>query len=139
MTATYDQQTFGGTTVGGQQYTGGTDISATFTTAVNWVSADQIPSAPSGGQYQLSSDGGVILSWGAASGNVAGYNIYRMIFTADNQPQLIATTTDVSYADESPEAIQNAQTITGMMYEVYAIGPTGIENPTDVLYSVSSL
>lgn len=139
MTATYDQQTFGGTTVGGQQYTGGTDISATFTTTVNWVSADQIPGAPSGGQYQLSSDGGVILSWGAASGNVAGYNIYRMIFTVDNQPQLIATTTDVSYTDESPEAIQNAQTITGMMYEVYAVGPTGIENPADVLYSVSSL
>ena len=138
MTATYEQQTIGGATVNNQEYLGGTNITASFTTTVNWVTADQIPAAPTNGQYQLSSDGGVILSWTAStSGNVSGYNVYRMVVGVDKEPQLQGTTTDASYTDESSLAIQNAQSLTGIIYTVYAVGPTGIENPTDVALYVA--
>lgn len=133
MTATYQQQALGGNVVGGQEYIGGTDITESFTTTVNEVTADQIPASPSNGQYQLSSDGGVLLSWApATSDNVSGYDVYRQILGTDSLPQLQTMTTDTSYTDESPEAIQNAQTATGILYTIYAVGPTGIENPQDV-------
>jgi hypothetical protein len=135
MTVTYQQQSMGGTTVGdpSQEYIGGTDVSATFSTTVNWITSDQIPAAPTNGQYQLSSDGGVILSWAPSSsgGTVTGYNIYRTVFGVDTQPRLIESTTDTSYTDESAGAIQNAQSLTGVLYEIYAVGTSNIENPTD--------
>ena len=140
MTATYQQDFIGGATVGGQEYMGGTNISATFTAAVNWITADQIPAAPSNGQYQLSSDGGVLLSWSPAqSSNVSGYDVYRMVLGVDTQQQFQTTTTDTSYSDESSEAIQNAQTVTGVMYTIYAVGPSGIENPEDVVIYAASI
>ena len=142
MTATYSQQTWGGTTLSNddgsyQQFDGGTNLSATFTATVNWVSSDQIPETPTGGQYQLTSDGGVALSW-SPSGNAVSYDIYRMVLGRDTQQLLLTNTTNTSYTDESSDATQNAQTVTGIMYTIYAVGPTGVENPTDVVIAPSS-
>lgn len=140
MTATYSEQTMAGTTVDNQDFMGGVDISASFTTTVNWVTPDQIPSGPSNVQYQLTSDGGVSLAWSPSqSSNVASYDIYRYVLGVDAQPQFIANVTTTSYADESPKAIQNAQTIAGISYLVYAVGPSGVESASFTTVNVSSL
>jgi len=119
------------------QNMGGTNISASFTAQANAVTADQIPGAPGKGQFQFSSDGGINLSWQAASGNVSGYVVYRQVLGINSAPQELQTTTDTSYSDDSSEAIQNAQTVTGILYTIYAVGPTGITNPTDAEIYVS--
>jgi hypothetical protein len=140
MTATYAEQTMGGTTVDNQDFMGGVDITADFTTTVNWVTADQIPDGPSNIQDQMTSDGGVSLSWSPSqSSNVASYDIYRYVLGVDAQPQLLTNVTDSSYTDESSNAIQYAQSIAGIEYIVYAVGPSGAESSSYTSINVSSL
>lgn len=136
MKATYTTDFISGTTVNGQTFSGGSTSTSTFTTQVKWVSASQIPSAPTNGRYQLTSNGGVSLTW---SGNAPGYNIYRFVLTDSRGFQFLAKTSSNSYLDESQTTINNAQTITGISYDIYAVGPTGIENPSGITLSVSSL
>lgn len=140
MTATYSEQTMGGTTVDNQNFMGGVNISADFTTTVNWVTADQIPDGPSNVQYQMTSDGGVSLVWTASdSSNVAGYDIYRYVLGVDAQPQFLTNVTSTSYTDESSVATQYAQSIAGIEYIVYAVGPSGAESSSYTSVNVSSL
>lgn len=140
MTATYSELTMGGTTVDDQEFLGGVDISADFTTTVNWVTADQIPDGPSNVQYQYTSDGGVYLSWSPSdSSNAASYDVYRYVLGVDAQPQFLTNVTATSYDDESPMALQNAQSIAGISYLIYAVGPTGVESSTYTTINVSSI
>lgn len=136
MKASYITNFAAGTVVNGQTFSGGSATTSTFTTQVRWVSSDQIPSAPTNGHYQLTSDGGVALTW---SGNAAGYNIYRFVLIEGKGFQFVTKTSSTSYTDESPAATRNAQTIAGIAYAIYAVGPTGIENPSSVTISISSL
>lgn len=140
MTATYSEQTMGGAVVDDQEFAGGVDISANFTTTVNWVTPDQIPGGPSNVQAQLTGDGGVSLSWSPSqSSNVASYDVYRYLVGVDAQPQFLANVTNTSYSDESSEAIQYAQSIAGIEYYVYAVGPSGAESSSYTSINVSSL
>jgi hypothetical protein len=141
MNATYSWNFLGGTTVNGQTFSGGNNATSTFTTQVHWVSTDQIPSAPTSVRYQLTSDGGVMLTWiaGSSGGAVKGYDIYRFVLTDSRGFVFVASTSATSYIDEASVARSNAQTITGLAYAVYSVGTTGVENPTDAVVSVSSL
>jgi hypothetical protein len=139
MMATYEADFMGGTTVNHQSFTGGTDSSSAFSTLVHWVSPDQIPASPRNGHYQLTSNGGVALAWTAGSGRTPKYNIYRMILAVDHGFVYLAQTNTNSYTDNSQAAIANARSITGIAYAIYAVGPAGVENPGDVVISVSAL
>lgn len=136
MKATYTTDFIGGTTVNGQTFSGGSTSTSTFTTQVQRLSADQIPSAPTNGRYQFTSDGGVSLTW---SGNASGYDIYRFVLTDSRGFQFLTKTSSTSYVDESQTTRNNAQTVTGISYAIYAVGSTGIENPSCITLSVSSL
>jgi hypothetical protein len=140
MAATYTTDSMSGTTVDGQNFSGGTNTTSTFTTQVQWVSTDQIPAVPVNGHYQLTSDGGVALTWspGTAGGAVTGYDVYRFVLTDPQGMQFLTKTTSPAYTDESQVARSNAQTITGMAYMIYAVGTSGIENPGCVTIPVAS-
>jgi hypothetical protein len=140
MNATYSWEFLSGTTVGGQTFSGGNNATSTFATPVRWVASNEIPSPPTSARYQLTSDGGVALTWiPGNSGGTVKYNIYRFVLTDSRGFLLIASTSGTSYTDESTVAKSNAQTITGLAYAIYAVGTTGVENPTDSEVAVSSL
>lgn len=141
MSATYSWERLSGTTVDGQTFSGGNNATSTFTTQVNWIANNEIPSPPTSARYQLTGDGGVVLTWlpGNSGGTVKEYDIYRFVLTDSRGFLLIASTSSTSYTDESSVARSNAQTITGLAYAIYAVGTTGVENPTDTQVSISSL
>jgi hypothetical protein len=114
----------------------GSTIAATFTTQVQWVAPDQIPTAPENGKYQLTSDGGATIAWSAGQ-NAHGYDVYRLIANVDQQYQLITTVTTTSYSDESASAKQYDHVSPGIGYAVFSIGSTGVENPSDVTITVN--
>lgn len=126
ITATYAGTDIGGDVVGGSDYIGGNNFTSSFTTQVSWITEDQIPATPSGGQCQFTNDGGVALSW--ASGGSSTYHVYSEPLATGNEQDL-GTTTNSSYIDESPEGIQNANAATGIAYMVYSVGSSGIESP----------
>jgi hypothetical protein len=112
------------------------EVAVTFTTHVRWVAADQIPAAPGNGTYQLTSKGGVALSWSVGQ-NAVAYDVYRLISDQDQQFQLLATVRGTSYIDNSQKAIQNISSIKGITYAIFSIGPTGVENPGGIVISIS--
>jgi hypothetical protein len=112
------------------------DVTVTFTTPVRWVNSDEIPAAPAGGTYHLTERGGIALSWEGGQGAVA-YTVYRLISAQDQQFRLFATVKELAYTDSSPQAIQHAHGRPGIAYAIFSLGPTGVENPGDIVISVS--
>ncbi len=143
MTTTYERSSITNATVNGQTFSGGSTSTATFTTQVSWVTDDQIPASPTNGKYQLTRIGGVALSWtpGTSGGAVKQYNVYRLVLTDPQGFQFLTSVspTATSYTDTSAVAMNNAQTIAGMVYAIYAVGSSGVENPVDTEISISSL
>lgn len=111
------------------------DVNAAFTASVRWVSASEIPAVPANGTYRITSSG-IALSWGAAS-NAAAYDVYRLIPSRDQQFQFLATVKNPLYNDTSSQAIQNAHATPGISYAIFSVGPTGVENPGDLVISLS--
>ncbi len=111
------------------------DIIVSFTAPVRQVTAREIPAAPGNGRYQLTSQGGVALSWSAGQ-NAASYDIYRLISDQSQQFQLLTTVQGTSYIDNSPATIQHIHATKGITYAIFSVGPTGVENPGGIIVSV---
>lgn len=114
----------------------GSDVTVNFTTHVHWIDAKEIPTAPTNGQFKVSQKS-VDLSWSAGQ-NVAGYDIYRLIPNIDQTFQLISHVTGTSYNDTSVDGTDNANSTNGVAYAIFAVGPTGVENPSNVIISITS-
>ncbi|MGH3852294.1 MAG: hypothetical protein ACRDR6_02105 [Pseudonocardiaceae bacterium] len=143
MVAHYEQEGFGGNALSEEGGTvenfGSTSTSADFSTIPTTVTSDEIPGSPGSGRYQVQADRSVSLAWSPASGNVTGYDIYRLVFGVDHVPELIAHGTGTSFTDNSPQAVAHSGTVTGIFYTVYAVGPTEIESPQDVIILVNHI
>jgi hypothetical protein len=111
------------------------DIVVVFTAPVQWVAANEIPAAPSNGNSQFTSQGGVALAWSAGQ-NASAYDVYRQISDVDQQFHLLTTVKGTSYSDNSPDAIKNLHSTKGMTYAIFSVGPTGVENPGGIIISV---
>ena len=88
-----------------QQYTplitenaSATDVQVTFTTHVRWIATNQIPVAPDNGQYQITKDGTISLTWNAGH-NAVAYHVYRILPAQDQQFQLLGTVKNTTYND----------------------------------------
>lgn len=112
------------------------DVTVVFSTPVRWVATDEIPAAPAGGTYRLPQGGGVALSWEGGQGATA-YAVYRLISARDQQFRPLATVKGLAYTDSSALAVQNAHATPGIAYAIFSLGPTGVENPTDIVIPVS--
>lgn len=112
------------------------DVIVSFTTHVRWIATDQIPAAPDNGQYQISQNGEVNLSWDAGH-NAVAYHVYRMFPDQDQQFQLLGTVKNTSYNDKHAQLTQKLTTM-GVAYAIFSVGPTGIENPTDAVISIGA-
>lgn len=110
------------------------EVVVAFTTQVKWVAPSQIPAAPSHGQFQLASSGAIALSWSAGQ-NASAYNIYRQISDQDQQFHLLTTVKGTSYTDDSQEAKQHINDTKGIIYAIFSVGPTGVENPGGIIIS----
>jgi hypothetical protein len=113
------------------------NVAVTFSATIKWVAPDQIPTSPLNGQFQFTNSGGIALSWSAGQHAVA-YNVYRIIPSEDQEYQLIATVKGTSYTDPSSDAWQNAHSSGGITYGVFAVGPTGVENPGGIPIHVAT-
>lgn len=111
------------------------DISVAFTASVQWVAPNEIPTPPTNGSRQVTSQGGVALSW-SASQNAAAYDVYRLISDQNQQFQLLATVKESAYTDNSAATIQNIHATKGITYAIFSVGPTGVENPGGIIISV---
>lgn len=111
------------------------DVVVAFTTQVKWVAPNQIPAAPSHGQFQMTASGGIALSW-LDGQNATAYNVYRQISDQDQQFHLLATVKGTSYTDDSQEAKQHLNDTKGITYAIFSVGPTGVENPGGIIISV---
>jgi hypothetical protein len=116
--------------------TAASDVTVTFTAPVRWVQSDEIPAAPAGGTYHLTDSGGIALSWESGQG-AAAYAVYRLISARDQQFRPLTTVKSLAYTDSSPQAIQQAHARPGIAYAIFSLGPTGVENPGDLIISVS--
>jgi hypothetical protein len=112
------------------------DVTVIFSASVRWVGTDEIPAAPADGSYHLTSNGGIALAWASAPGAVA-YAVYRLISARDQQFRPLATVSGPTYTDRSALAIQSARARPGIAYAIFSLGPTGVENPTDIVIVVS--
>lgn len=112
------------------------DVTVTFTAPVRWISSDEIPAAPASGVYHLTGNGSIALSWEGGQGAVA-YDVYRLISTRDQQFRPLVTVKGLAYTDNSSQAIQQAHARPGIAYAIFSVGPTGVENPGDLIISVS--
>ncbi len=126
-----------------QQYTplitenaNATDVVVSFTTHVRWILAKQIPTAPDNGQYQITKNGAVDLSWDPGQ-NAVAYNVYRIFPDQDQQFQLLGTVKNTTYNDKSAQIPQKLSTM-GIAYAIFSVGPTGIENPVDAVISIGA-
>ena len=133
----YEQKYSGQATSDDPLASTGSDATVEFTTTVHWVAPKEIPTSPGDGTFQVASDGSVHLSWSAGQ-NATGYDIYRLIPGVDQQYQLLATVQNTSYSDTSSGAVKNVKTATGIAYAVFAVGATGVENPSDVVINAVS-
>jgi hypothetical protein len=133
----YAQDGHGGAVVNHIAHYGGTHIEADFTTTLTALSPDEIPGNPGPGRYRIDADyDSVLLSWGAATGNVSGYEIYRQVVGVDGDQKLLARTTGTSYTDRAhPVSLANSGAH-DLLYWVYAIGPTGLDSAQDILISI---
>jgi hypothetical protein len=98
------------------------------------VNASQIPGAPGG--LNVQAQGGTItLNWSPAAGAVSGYAIYRIIGLVNSSQQFLAMSQSTSYTDSSA-ASEVPSGYDEIFYYVYAVGPTGVENPQDAFGSI---
>ncbi len=127
ITVGYQQQYSPALTSGGTE----SNIAVIFQAQVQWVPAVQIPTAPQNGQFTFTSDRKIALSWTAGQ-HASSYDVYRLIPNEDQQFQLIATVHGTAYTDASADAWQNAHSSVGINYGIFAVGPTGVENPSGI-------
>jgi hypothetical protein len=134
ISGSYQREGAGGNVVYGQENVAGTNYGGSFTAPVTWVSASDIPGPPSGLQIQAS-NGALVLNWSPASGNVAGYAIYRLIGLVNSAQTYLSTTQSTSFTDTT--ALSTAPPAGDeIFYYVYAVGPTGVENPQNAFGSI---
>ena len=112
------------------------DVVVSFTTHVRWVTPDQIPAAPDNGQYQVTQNGEVNLSWDAGH-NAVAYHVYRLFPDQDQQFQLLGTVKNTTYTDKSTQISKKLSTM-GIAYAIFSVGPTGIENPVNAVISIGA-
>ncbi len=113
-----------------------TDVQVTFTTHVRWIATNQIPAAPDNGQYQITKDGAISLTWNAGH-NAVAYHVYRILPAQDQQFQLLGTVKNTTYNDKSVQNPKQLLTM-GVAYAIFSVGSTGIENPVDTVISLSA-
>lgn len=131
ITTTYEQQYSPSMLINAEA----SQVEVTFTTGVRWVAPNQIPAAPSNGKQQLTSSGGIALSWTAGQ-NAAAYDVYRLISDQNQQFQLLTRVKGTSYTDNSTDAKQNIHATKGITYAIFSVGPTGVENPGGLVISI---
>ena len=113
------------------------DVAVAFSAKVQWVSPSQIPVSPVNGRFQFTSSSGVALAWDTGK-NAVAYDVYRLIPSQDASFVFVATVKDTTYTDTSAAAWQNAHTSTGITYGIFAVGPTGVENPAGLAIPVAT-
>ena len=126
-----------------QQYTplitenaSATDITVSFTTHLRWIAADQIPAAPDNGQYQITQNGEVNLSWDPGH-NAVAYHVYRIFPDQNQEFQLLGTVKNTTYNDKKAQVSQKLSKM-GIAYAIFSVGPNGIENPVDAVISIAA-
>lgn len=112
------------------------DVTVAFTTRVKWVATDQIPTAPGNGKFSFTG-GGIVLSWTAGL-HATAYNVYRQISDVDQQFKQIATVKATSYTDTSAITMDNIHSQKGVRYAIFAVGPTGVENPGAMVIPITT-
>ena len=134
ISGTYQQEGAGGNVVNGQENIGGTNISGVFTAPVTWVSANDIPGAPTGLQIQ-DENGALVLTWEAAPGSVSYYAIYRLVGLVNSSQTYLSATQSTTFTDTTALSVSPSGG-DEIFYYVYAVGPTGVENPQDAFGSI---
>jgi hypothetical protein len=129
ISGSYQQEGAGGNVVNGQENIAGTNISGAFTAPITWIAADDIPGAPTDLQIR-SGNGAVALTWQAAPGNVDHYAIYRIIGLVNSSQTYLSSTRSTSFTDTTALSLAPSGG-DEIFYYVYAVGPTGVENPLD--------
>jgi hypothetical protein len=126
-----------------QQYTplitenaSATDITVSFTTHIKWIAADQIPAAPDNGQYQITQNGEVNLSWDPGH-NAVAYHVYRIFPDQDQEFQLLGTVKNTTYNDKKAQVSTKLSTM-GIAYAIFSVGANGIENPVDAVIAIGA-
>lgn len=112
------------------------DVTVAFTTKVKWVATNQIPTAPGNGKFEFTG-GGIILSWTPGK-NAQAYNVYRQIADLDQQFKQIATVKTTSYTDTAQVTMDNVRSQKGVRYAIFAVGPTGVENPGGMVIVITA-
>jgi hypothetical protein len=113
------------------------DVAVAFSAKVQWVTPSQIPASPINGRFQFTSANAVALAWDTGK-NAVAYDVYRLIPSQDQTFAFVATVKDTTYTDTSAVAWQNAHTSTGITYGIFAVGPTGVENPAGLAIPVAT-
>ncbi len=113
------------------------DVIAAFSAKVQWVTSNQIPATPANGRFQFTPANAVAVAWDAGK-NAVAYDVYRMIPSQDQAYEFVTTVKDTMYTDTSAAAWQNAHTSTGISYSIFAVGPTGVENPVGLPIPVAT-
>ena len=126
-----------------QQYTplitenaNATVVDVSFTTHIKQIADNQIPSAPDNGQYQITTNGEVNLSWDPGH-NAVAYDVYRLFPDQDQQFQLLGTVKNTTYNDKTAQVATKIATM-GIAYAIFSVGPDGIENPVDAVISIAA-
>jgi hypothetical protein len=125
----YQQEGAGGNFVDGQENVAGRNFGGSFTAPVIWVNASNIPGSPTNLQIQ-GENGTLVLNWSPAAGNVSHYVIDRLIGIANSSPVYVSSTTSTTFDDTTALSMTPAGG-DEIFYYVYAVGPTGVVNPTD--------
>jgi hypothetical protein len=112
-------------------------VEIAFSTTIEWVLSSQIPTAPLHARFQFTPSQTIILAWDPAQ-HASGYDIYRMIPSEDPEFEFLATVTGTTYTDTSSDAWSNAHTSSGVEYGVFAVGPTGVENPSGLAIPIET-
>jgi hypothetical protein len=112
-------------------------VTIAFSTAVQWVQASEIPTPPLNARFQFASNQTIILAWDAGQHAVA-YDVYRMIPSESSEFEFLATVKDTTYTDTSADSWQNAHTSSGVTYGIFAVGPTGVENPNGLAFPIQT-
>jgi len=113
------------------------NVTAAFSAKVQWVTPSQIPASPANGRFQLMPASAVALAWDTGK-NAVSYDVYRLIPPQDQAFEFVTTVKDTTYTDTSAAAWQNAHTSTGITYAIFAVGPTGVENPAGLPIPVAT-
>ncbi|GCF07542.1 hypothetical protein [Dictyobacter arantiisoli] len=134
VSVTYQQQYSGAATPTDPIAMSSSTVTVAFTTTITRVAGSDIPTAPTRGTYRLAQNKAVTLTWTAGQ-HATRYDIYRLIPNVDQQYQLIGNASGPTYTDASTTAKKST---TGIAYAIFAVGPTGVENPSDTVITIVS-